>query len=266
MTEPTDDIILRLTAYLDGELSPEQRAALEQEALVNPELAALLEEARDAMGVVAALPEVQAPDNFELAVQRRIRRRSGGRFFAGQRVRQTDSSVLFILIALTVLLAWFLFMRQSHLGPLLDGIAPAMPSGPEPEGDGSSTGSIEEQGSESPPSDVVDANRAADPDAVLATVRPTQAPHLNPRHRVPRYVLHARPDLSRDELERELVRRVGRQKLTSVAGGEWQVLDEGSEAADWAVRLHELGTIEEQRVLVNSPRDTVPLTVVVARP
>jgi anti-sigma factor RsiW len=74
----------RLTAYIDGELSPEEFAAMEAELEAHPELQDLLMELRGVRDVMARIGPVKAPpslfgsvnDSVDLAAARQARRYS----------------------------------------------------------------------------------------------------------------------------------------------------------------------------------------------
>jgi anti-sigma factor RsiW len=55
-----------LSAYLDGQLSPPEVAALESRLAADPELRAILAQLREARGTLRALPRRRAPRNFRL--------------------------------------------------------------------------------------------------------------------------------------------------------------------------------------------------------
>jgi anti-sigma factor RsiW len=56
----------RLSSYLDGELSPKERARLEARLASDPRLQEALDELRDTVQLLRALPRVRAPRNFLL--------------------------------------------------------------------------------------------------------------------------------------------------------------------------------------------------------
>lgn len=71
----------RLTAYLDDELTPDERAALEDELARDPDLRDELESLRATASALRNLGAPQAPEAFVREVETRIRVRSRGRFF-----------------------------------------------------------------------------------------------------------------------------------------------------------------------------------------
>ena len=63
-----------LSAYLDGELSPEEREQVDQALTRSPELARELADLRALVQATRALPEVKAPSHFAEQVAKRYRR------------------------------------------------------------------------------------------------------------------------------------------------------------------------------------------------
>lgn len=59
----------QLSAYLDGKLTPRQRADLEKQLAANPQLRADLESLRRTRAVLRAAPRLRAPRNFTLTPQ-----------------------------------------------------------------------------------------------------------------------------------------------------------------------------------------------------
>jgi hypothetical protein len=56
----------KLSAYLDGQLKPSETARLESRLQSNPELASILNDLRQARGILRQLPQRRAPRNFTL--------------------------------------------------------------------------------------------------------------------------------------------------------------------------------------------------------
>lgn len=272
MIEPNEETILRLTAYLDGEMSEQERAQLEADALADPSLAELLADATAAKDVVAQLPEVQAPDDFPLAVERRIRRRSQGRFYAGQQIRQRDSSFLFVLIALGILVAWTIISRPGNLALLLnaeqteqqqptpDDSAPTLPRDED-----TNNGSGASPADDLPPQPESAAERRSiRPGAPLSPIPDAPATTANPTRQAIQWTLTLRPDLAADPVaaERALVDRVGRSNLEQVAPGQWQIVGGSENAAQWLPAIDELGQVSRTSVPVTDTHDNPPLRVI----
>ncbi len=273
MIEPNEETILRLTAYLDGEMSEEERAQLEADALADPSLAELLAEATAAKDVISQLPEVQAPDDFPLAVERRIRRRSQGRFYAGQQIRQRDSSFLFVLIALGILIAWTIISRPGNLALLLDAEQTERqqqtpedraPTSPVDEDTNNGSGAIP-AGDLPPQPDSAVERRSIRPGAPLSAIPDAPAATANPTRQAIQWTLTLRPDLAADPAaaERALVERVGRSNLEQVAPGQWQIVGGDEDAAQWLPVIDELGQVSRTSVPVAETHDNPPLRVII---
>lgn len=114
MTEIDDQTLERIIAWTDGELDDEARADFEAE-LERDE--ALREAVASYRATLDALPtlNVEAPVDFEQRVQRRIRRRSRGRFFNPEAQQQRMQAAVFAAIAALLLGGIALF---SSSGPI----------------------------------------------------------------------------------------------------------------------------------------------------
>ena len=112
----------RLTELLDGALSDadarELEALLADDAAAAEELAA----AREAHDLLGGLAQKAPPRDFVRKVQRRLRRRSGGRYFhpAQASVGFKLSVEVFSVIAVVVMAACWMFLeaeRRAQAGP-----------------------------------------------------------------------------------------------------------------------------------------------------
>ncbi len=74
----------RFRAYLDGELDDGARQALEAELAADAALAAAFARYRETVAALQQLAPVEVPARFGKQVERRIRRRSRGRYFASR--------------------------------------------------------------------------------------------------------------------------------------------------------------------------------------
>lgn len=114
MTEIDDQTLERIIAWTEGELDDDAHAAFEAELDRDPALQAAVDAY---MATIDALPtlDVEAPADFEQRVQRRIRRRSRGRFFNPEQQQQRMQAAVFAAIAALVLGGIALF---SSSGPI----------------------------------------------------------------------------------------------------------------------------------------------------
>jgi anti-sigma factor RsiW len=107
----------RATDLLDGALEDQEIAAL---LAADPELADEVDAARDAQALLRQLPSKPVPRDFLRKVQRRVRRRSGGRFFhpAVQPFGFRLSVEVFVVVAVAVMAAcWFIIDTGHRAGP-----------------------------------------------------------------------------------------------------------------------------------------------------
>ena len=107
------------SAYWDGELPPDQVEAFEAFLERDDETRQEYDRFRRALESLASLTEQQAPDNFVEKLQRRMRRRSGGKLFGANRwgtitrVPYELFSLILILIILSVYLLTLPVLRVS---------------------------------------------------------------------------------------------------------------------------------------------------------
>ncbi len=108
----------RLTEYLDGSLPPAALAALEAELAADPALADSLEDARRGRALLDELTPMRPPRDFLRKVQRRVRRRSGGRYFhpVPQPFGYRISVEVFAVIAIAVMAACYFFLDAAPRG------------------------------------------------------------------------------------------------------------------------------------------------------
>jgi anti-sigma factor RsiW len=62
----TEDMLALLSAYLDGEVTPAERAQVEQALAHSPEMTGELAELRQTVSMISALPKMAAPRPFTL--------------------------------------------------------------------------------------------------------------------------------------------------------------------------------------------------------
>ncbi|MCB9525381.1 MAG: hypothetical protein H6702_18675 [Myxococcales bacterium] len=112
----------RLTELLDGALSDADARELEALLAEDAEAADELAAAREAHDLLGALAPKAPPRDFVRKVQRRLRRRSGGRFFhpAQSPMGAKLSVEVFSVIAVVVMAACWMFLeaeRRAQAGP-----------------------------------------------------------------------------------------------------------------------------------------------------
>ncbi len=123
-----------LCDYLDGALDDPEREAVEARVGIDEDFALELERARGALDLLRDLDSKRPPRDFLRKVQRRVRRRSGGRYFhpAVQPFGFRLSVEVFVVIAVAVMAAcWFMMEPPIQAPTLVDEPAleaPATPS------------------------------------------------------------------------------------------------------------------------------------------
>jgi len=98
-----------VAAYVDGEMQPEERRRFEERLAEDPALAALVAEYREMVELLHADGQVKEilPPEFLVAVQRRIRLKSKGRWYGGQRSRFPYETFGVLAVILVLLYAGF---------------------------------------------------------------------------------------------------------------------------------------------------------------
>ena len=121
----TQDIEAQLCDFVDGSLVDE-RVVAELQAMIaaDPAVRAMYDEACDARALLSGLDARPAPRDFLRKVQRKVRRRSGGRFFhpANVPVTYKISVEVFAVVAIVVMSACWFFMQAltpQPPGPLI---------------------------------------------------------------------------------------------------------------------------------------------------
>jgi anti-sigma factor RsiW len=92
----------RMTAYLDEELDAAEAEAFESFLAESPEVREELDDLRRIVSLVAALPPVEAPEDFYEQLSRRIRRRQ---LLSPDSLRLTLVSLPFQVLSIVVILA-----------------------------------------------------------------------------------------------------------------------------------------------------------------
>lgn len=100
--------------YLEGELPAKQRQSLEQHLEGCDECKAELQDFKTTVHSLSGLYKLPVPDDFATRIERRIRRRSRGRFFANESIlfRLPFEWISFVVIML--LLALYIFLVEGR--------------------------------------------------------------------------------------------------------------------------------------------------------
>lgn len=127
MVAPTESQVARFSAYLDDELDAEARAAFEAELDRDPALQDAFDQFVGTLGALSGIDDVPEVDLRE-GVERKLRRRSRGRFFSERSLqRQRMQTGVFVAAAFVVLGAITLVADPGSVGDLwlADPTAPA---------------------------------------------------------------------------------------------------------------------------------------------
>lgn len=239
----SDEKLAQISAYAEGEMPADERAAFEAELAANAELAAALADYREAMGLTATLAEVHAPPDFEQAVQRTLRRRSRGRLFKPEAaVREAQLTQFFIAFALLVLVYLALSLGLHRFEQLLDD--QSLP--------------IEGSGQAAPPSPAV--NEPVDDPGASGLPAPSwqlaregvagDVPSLPMRHEV--FVYRVQSELDAESLATDLFTRFGPSRLRR-EGDVFYVTVAPAEFQGMAERLTGVGPVQRDRLTLDAP-------------
>ena len=269
MKDLNEETLARASAYVDGEMDAEEREAFEAEMEGNPDLREEVEALKDAMSVLSGLGELRAPEDFDEAVQRKIRRRSRGRFFSQRSglFRPRFQIELLAVVALVVLGAIFLVTNTGKYEP--ESLDPASGSGEDTPGQRGDDGDDSESGQT--PGDDADsaAGAAADGEPDPGVPAPIEARRgrvaggtIMPLRRV-EFAYTVESTQEAPELERNLYGQFGRD---SVAGesGRYVVTVPRDDLEAALERLDAWGTVSRQRVELEQHEPTADIRVVVA--
>jgi hypothetical protein len=103
----------KLSAYLDGQLKPSEKARLESRLQTDPELASILKDLRQARGLLRQLPQRRAPRNFTLTPK-----------MVGQKPPMPRTYPVFRFASVLATLLLFFTFATNFLAPSLAGTAP----------------------------------------------------------------------------------------------------------------------------------------------
>jgi ferric-dicitrate binding protein FerR (iron transport regulator) len=101
--------------YRDDDLSAEERASLEAFLEQDPECRREWEEFQRTLDEVSGLHLLQPPAGFVEAVERKIRKRSRGRFFGAQRPAATWFAVVSFVLILFFILAYLVLAETVRI-------------------------------------------------------------------------------------------------------------------------------------------------------
>lgn len=117
MKTPPDTVSPRdeqISAYLDGELDQAAREAFEREMAQDPELAAEVHELQDTLQALQGLHLPMPSEDFLQDVERKINRRSRGRFFETPEPRMRVPYEIFAALMLIILGAVYFYGQANE--------------------------------------------------------------------------------------------------------------------------------------------------------
>lgn len=224
----TDDDLVAVSSYLDGGMSADDMAVFEARLENEPALRAELDAMRSTLEAMGA---IGSPDPVDLraGVERKLRRRSRGRFYGGRSRRRERVHVeLFLGVAVVAFAAIVLVSAPQSLGTLMRDDLP-----PTPTAERTPDASDERLGAVSPPTG--------------ATVFREQV-----------YVIHTALDA--DAIEAALRSAVGDAAWYRRADT-WVIDVPRAERVQWVERLGELGNVTRRQVERDQLGETASIEV-----
>ncbi|MDP6633315.1 MAG: zf-HC2 domain-containing protein [Phycisphaerae bacterium] len=139
MSEDRDNTEELLSAYIDGELTPEESRSVEQAVATDPELALELHELNAARRLLMGLPKQRAPRGFVRKVMVRAERKhllgdhhAGGAFRAARWITLAVAATVLLAAGLGIMAVNMLNTNRSHPSIAVDtGVGDGLPAGPE---------------------------------------------------------------------------------------------------------------------------------------
>lgn len=130
-TSPRDELTemeALFSAYLDGELAPQERADFETRLREDPDFQAQYQGFAEIMQGLRAMPFAFAQDDFVPAVQRRIRVRSNGMFFSHKFLTLTRIPYEVIAVVMMLIMAAIYLMMDIGEDVALEDVPRAAPA------------------------------------------------------------------------------------------------------------------------------------------
>ena len=264
MNDLTEEQTIRLVEYLDGDLTPDARAAFERELASDSALAAALAQARGAVDALRALDAPPAPVDLGARVASRIRRRSRGRYFGDGAVqRERAQPLLFTLVSIALLAGTALLSTPASLRALLGEATYEIIDDGSGEGSGlpTSEGSHPEEDpgggtqGDPPPSGELHPAPPAPGTPAPGTVTPFRSAAV--RRMDPHYRIDS--SLAPDALERRLREQFGPTRVR-VDGASIHVTVPRAQLAETLTRVGDLGVVHRELREVDPTRETLDIT------
>jgi anti-sigma factor RsiW len=116
--ELDDEMVIALSDYLDGTLSPEQRASVAAKIAEQPEWKRAHDDMVETRKLVSGMHKARAPESFAQDVTDTIHKRSAGRFFASKTFGDRVPVGALVIVALLILAIVGYIMWSSQTGSL----------------------------------------------------------------------------------------------------------------------------------------------------
>ena len=113
-----DEIVAALSDYLDGALTAERRAEVEQKLATDEDWKRVHGELRETRDALSGLQKARAPATFTEDVTGTIHKRSAGRFFGRRTLGDRVPFGVLLIVALVVIVVIMTAMRCSSTGSL----------------------------------------------------------------------------------------------------------------------------------------------------
>ena len=113
-----DDLIAKISDYLDGILPPAERTEVADKITSDDEWKRVHEELVETRKMISGMQKARAPESFAKDVTETIHKRSAGRFFARRTLGDRVPFGVLLVVALVVLLGVAAILWSSQTGSL----------------------------------------------------------------------------------------------------------------------------------------------------
>lgn len=113
-----DEIIAKVSDYLDGVLPPDEKSTVEAKIASDPAYQRIHAEMQETRDALSGLHKARARDSFVEDVTGVIHKRSGGRFFARRTLGDRVPFGVLLIVAVIALVALAILLRSSMTGSL----------------------------------------------------------------------------------------------------------------------------------------------------
>ena len=125
-----EEIEEQFSSYYDGELSGEEKKALEAHLKECEDCTGAYDAFRETVEALSGLGKVAAPVGFERDVESTIEKRSAGRFFSESKLTDRLPLTIVALTAIAIGVVLYILLRGSETGSLKGGDGAGEPETP----------------------------------------------------------------------------------------------------------------------------------------